>query len=65
MEIKVSFYVDNAYALEGELPQGARTYLSLEDIKALRKHPAVYGLEITPVDITPFAKKDFRRWINN
>lgn len=65
MEIKVSFRIDDAYALEGELPYGVRTHLSLEDIKTLKRHPAVYGLEITPVDITPFARKEFHRWANN
>ena len=60
MEVKVSFHIDDHYALEGALPYGSRTQLSLEDIRTLRHHPAVYGLEVTPVDIAPFLKKDFR-----
>ena len=59
-EIKISFQLDEDYALEGVLPYGARTELSLKEVTELRKHPAVYGLEVTPVDITPFPKKDFR-----
>ena len=64
MEMKVSFCIDETYALEGTLPFGARTQLSLEDIKLLRSHPAVYGLEILPIDITPFPKKELRSWAN-
>ena len=59
-EVKVSFQLDENYALEGVLPYGARTQFSLKDIAELRQHPAVYALEVTPVDITPFPKKDFR-----
>lgn len=59
-EIKVSFEIDEDYALEGVLPYGAQTQFSLEDLADLRKHPAVYGLEVTPVDITPFPKREFR-----
>lgn len=61
LEIKVSFYINNEYALEGVLPYGARTQLSLEDITTLRQHPSVYGVEITPTPIVPFPKKDFRK----
>ena len=59
-EMKISFYIDETYALEGALPYGARTQLSLKQISKLRQHPAVYALEVTPVEVTPFPKKDFR-----
>lgn len=65
-EMKVSFYLDDAYALEGVMPTCCKTYLSLENLQTLRKHPAVYGVEIVPIDITPFPTRDFRKskWMN-
>ncbi len=61
MQQKVSFVLNDDYALEGELPYGARTMLTLEDISSLRAHPAFAGLEVTPVEMTPFPKKRFDR----
>ena len=61
MQQKVSFILNDDYALEGELPYGARTTLTLEDISSLRAHPSFAGLEITPVEMTPFPKKRFER----
>jgi DNA polymerase-3 subunit alpha len=60
MEMKVSFYHNGEYALEGSLPACCKTYLSMDDLKVLKTHPAVYGVEITPVDIAPFPRKDFK-----
>lgn len=60
-EMKVSFYVNKDYALEGTLPYGARTRFSLEQLNTLRAHPAVYAVEITPIEITPFPKKTYFR----
>lgn len=68
MEMKVSFAIDETYALEGTLPLGSKTSLTLEEIAQLKKHPAVFALEVTPCETTPFPKKDFkttsRRWID-
>ena len=61
MQQKVSFMLNNDYALEGELPYGARTTLTLEDIASLRAHSAFAGLEVTPVEMAPFPKKRFER----
>ena len=61
MQQKVSFILNDDYALEGELPYGARTTLTLEDISSLRAHPSFAGLEVTPVEMTPFPKKRFER----
>ena len=61
MQQKVSFILNDDYALEGELPYGARTTLTLEDISSLRAHPAFAGLEVTPVAMMPFPKKRFER----
>jgi DNA polymerase III alpha subunit len=61
MRLKVSFALNDDYALEGELPYGARTTLTLEDIAALRAHSAFAGLEVTPVEMTPFPQKRFDR----
>ena len=61
VELKVSFFYDEAYALEGTMPNCCKTYLSFETLQALRLHPAVYGVELTPIDIAPFPGRDFKR----
>lgn len=60
LEMKVSFEINELYALEGTLPIGSKTSLNLEEIAQLKKHPAVSALELTPYDIAPFPKKDFK-----
>lgn len=57
-EMKVSFFVNEHYALEGELPLCCRTQVSIEMLSQLRKHPAVYGLEVVPHEIVPFPRKE-------
>jgi len=68
MEMKVSFAIDEAYALEGTLPMGSKTSLTLQEIAQIKKHPAIFALEVTPCETTPFPKKDFKtashRWFN-
>lgn len=56
MRLKVSFALDGDYALEGELPYGAKTTLTLTDIAQLRRHPAFVALEVTPMKMEPFVK---------
>ena len=56
MRLKVSFALDDDYALEGELPYGAKTTLTLTDIAQLRHHPAFVALEVTPMKMEPFPK---------
>ena len=58
-EVKVSFVIDSNYALEGILPYGVRTSFPLEAIAEFKQHPSVFGLEVTPIDITPFPKRKF------
>ena len=61
MQLKISFFLNDDYALEGELPYGARTTLHLDEIANLRSHPAFAALEITPVEMAPFPKRRFER----
>jgi diaminopimelate decarboxylase len=50
-EIKVSFRLNDHYALEGSLPFGCRAQFTFEQLKELQSHPAVYGLELILRDI--------------
>lgn len=55
---KVSFKVNDQFALEGSLPYGAKCFMSLNDLRELRTHPAFYALEVGVREIAPFPIKN-------
>ena len=62
MEVKISFFYNDDYAIEGELPMCCKTYFSLDLIAELLKHKAVYALEVTPTEIAPFPGREGRNF---
>ena len=59
--MKISFKINDDYALEGELPKFCGVNISINKLNQLRKHPAVYGLEIIIPDISPFPTKKYNK----
>ena len=53
-KLKISFYLNPNYALEGTLPFCCKTNFTLEQLKQFHNHPAVYGLELKIRDVPDY-----------